>query len=92
MLETILYQLSKISGVLIIFLVVVMLVSFILYKMTKKFNIHKKSVMLCGMLTSLKNTQLIMITAIIIRTFLVMFTAIFYTKNILLYLKLFYPI
>ena len=86
MLETILYQLSKISGVLIIFLVVVMLVSFILYKITKKFNIHKKSVMLCGMLTSLKNTQLIMITAIIIRTFLVMFTAIFYTKNILLYL------
>lgn len=86
MFESILYQLSKISWVLLIFLVAIIIISFIMYFSTKKFNIHKKGVMLCGMFMSLKNSQILMIIAIMIRTFLVVFTACVYTKNILLYL------
>ena len=69
-----------------IFLGIILLLSFIMYLVTKKFNIHKKSVILSGMFMGLSNKQIIMIISIFIRTFLVIFTACVYTKNILLYL------
>lgn len=86
MLDTILYELSKVAWVLPIFLGIILLLSFIMYLVTKKFNIHKKSVILSGMFMGLSNKQIIMIISILIRTFLVIFTACVYTKNILLYL------
>ncbi len=86
MLDTILYELSKVAWVLPIFLGIILLLSFIMYLVTKKFNIHKKSVILSGMFMGLSNKQIIMIISIFIRTFLVIFTACVYTKNILLYL------
>ena len=45
MLDTILYELSKVAWVLPIFLGIILLLSFIMYLVTKKFDIHKKSVM-----------------------------------------------
>lgn len=86
MLDTILYELSKVAWVLPIFLGIILLLSFIMYLVTKKFNIHKKSVILSGMFMGLSNKQIIMIISILIRTFLVIFTACVYSKNILLYL------
>jgi membrane protein len=86
MLDTILYELSKVAWVLPIFLGIILLLSFIMYLVTKKFNIHKKSVILSGMFMGLSNRQIIMIISILIRTFLVIFTACVYSKNILLYL------
>lgn len=86
MLDTILYELSKVAWVLPIFLGIILLLSFIMYLVTKKFNIHKKSVILSGMFMRLSNKQIIMIISILIRTFLVIFTACVYSKNILLYL------
>ena len=86
MLDTILYELSKVAWVLPIFLGIILLLSFIMYLVTKKFNIHKKSVILSGMFMGLSNKQIIMIISIFIRTFLVIFTDCVYTKNILLYL------
>ena len=86
MLDTILYELSKVAWVLPIFLGIILLLSFIMYLVTKKFNIRKKSVILSGMFMGLSNKQIIMIISIFIRTFLVIFTACVYTKNILLYL------
>lgn len=86
MLDTILYELSKVAWVLPIFLGIIILLSFIMYLVTKKFNIHKKSVILSGMFMGLSNKQIIMIISILIRTFLVIFTACVYSKNILLYL------
>lgn len=86
MLDTILYELSEVAWVLPIFLGIILLLSFIMYLVTKKFNIHKKSVILSGMFMGLSNKQIIMIISIFIRTFLVIFTACVYTKNILLYL------
>ena len=86
MLDTILYELSKVAWVLPIFLGIILLLSFIMYLVTKKFNIHKKSVILSGMFMGLSNKQIIMIISIFIRTFLVIFTACVYSKNILLYL------
>lgn len=86
MLDTILYELSKVAWVLPIFLGIILLLSFTMYLVTKKFNIHKKSVILSGMFMGLSNKQIIMIISIFIRTFLVIFTACVYTKNILLYL------
>lgn len=86
MLDTILYELSKVAWVLPIFLGIILLLSFIMYLATKNFNIHKKSVMLSGMFMGLSNKQIVMIISIFIRTFLVIFTACVYTKNILLYL------
>ena len=82
MLDTILYELSKVAWVLPIFLGIILLLSFIMYLVTKKFDIHKKSVMFMG----LSNKQIIMIISIFIRTFLVIFTACVYSKSILLYL------
>lgn len=49
MLDTILYELSKVAWVLPIFLGIILLLSFIMYLVTKKFDIHKKSVMVSGM-------------------------------------------
>lgn len=86
MLDTILYELSKVAWVLPIFLGIILLLSFIMYLVTKKFNIHKKSVILSGMFMGLSNKQIIMIISILIRTFLVIFTACVCSKNILLYL------
>lgn len=86
MLDTILYELSKVAWVLPIFLGIILLLSFIIYLITKKFDIHRKSVMVCGMFMGLSNKQIIMIISIFIRTFLVIFTACVYSKNILLYL------
>ena len=86
MLDTILYELSKVAWVLPIFLGIILLLSFIMYLVTRKFNIHKKSVMVSGMFMGLSNKQIIMIISILIRTFLVIFTACVYSKNILLYL------
>ena len=42
MLDTILYELSKVAWVLPIFLGIILLLSFIMYLVTKKFNIHKE--------------------------------------------------
>lgn len=86
MLDTILYELSKVAWVLPIFLGIILLLSFIMYLVTKKFDIHKKSVMVSGMFMGLSNKQIIMIISIFIRTFLVIFTACVYSKSILLYL------
>ena len=86
MLDTILYELTKVAWVLPIFLGIILLLSFIMYLITKKFNIHKKSVILCGMFMGLSNKQILMIISIFIRTFLVIFTACVYSKSILLYL------
>ena len=86
MLDTILYELSKVAWVLPIFLGIILLLSFIMYLVTKKFNIHKKSVILSVMFMGLCKKQSIMIISVFIRTFLVIFTACVYTKNILLYL------
>ena len=74
MLDTILYELSKVAWVLPIFLGIILLLSFIMYLVTKKFDIHKKSVMVSGMFMGLSNKQIIMIISIFIRTFLVIFT------------------
>ena len=42
MLDTILYELSKVAWVLPIFLGIILLLSFIMYLVTKKIDIHKK--------------------------------------------------
>ena len=92
MLDTILYELSKVAWVLPIFLGIILLLSFIMYLVTKKFDIHKKSVMVSGMFMGLSNKQIIMIISIFIRTFLVIFTACVYSKSILLYLLMIFAV
>lgn len=84
--EAIFYNVSKNLIPMAIFLIFEFLLGVIIYVITRKFDIHKKSIRYCGLLTGLNNRQIIILSAIIIRTFMIIYTVCIYEKNIITYL------
>lgn len=86
--EAILYNLGNILTPIIIFLGIVLLIGIIIYIITAKFDIHKKSIRYCGLLSGFNNRQIIILSAIMIRTFLVLYLAFRYEENVYIYLAM----
>lgn len=82
MLEETIYSISNHFTQLIVFLGFVLLLGIIIYIMTGKFDIHKKTIMYCGLLTGLNKRQILALCAILIRTFCVIYAVTIYSKNI----------
>ena len=86
MIEIVLYQLTKNSKVLIAFLSVMLLLFFTLLIKVRKLN--NKNIKLHGIFMHFSNIQIILLGAIIIRTFYIIYSSIFYDNNIFIYLTI----
>lgn len=86
MLEIVLYQLSKISNILLLFLVIIILSFLVLYFITKKSKISQNDIKIYGMFVDLRSRDIIMLSAITIRTFLMIVCSCKYIKEIIIYL------
>lgn len=82
MLEEAIYSISNHFTQLIVFLGFVLLLGIIIYIMTGKFDIHKKTSMYCGLLTGLNKKQILALCVILIRTFCIIYAVTIYSKNI----------
>lgn len=81
MIEETIYSISSHFVQLIVFLGFILLLGIILYMITEKFDIHKKSIRYCGLLTGLNKKQILTLCIIIIRTFCIIYAVTVYTKN-----------
>ena len=86
--EAILYNLGNILTPIIIFLGIVLFIGIIIYIITAKFDIHKKSIRYCGLLSGFNNKQIIILSAIMIRTFLELYLVFRYGENVYIYLAM----
>lgn len=82
MLEETIYSISNHFTQLIVFLGFVLLLGIVIYIMTGKFDIHKKTIMYCGLLTGLNKKQILTLCVILIRTFCIIYAVTIYSKNI----------
>ncbi len=85
MIQTIMYNVSKSAIPMLIYLGIIVFTGFLINFSTKKFDIHKKTVMFGGMLVKLHRRQIISITAVMIRTFLIIYASINFKENLVLY-------
>lgn len=83
MLEETIYSISNHFIQLIVFLGVVLLLGLIIYIMVSNFDIHKKRIRYCGLLTGLNQKQTLTLCVIFMRTFCIIYAVSVYTKNIL---------
>lgn len=88
MIDAVIYNLNNIWNVVIMFLVFILICGLILYMMTKKFNIHKKSSMYGGLIAGFNRRQTIMLCSIIIRTFLIIYAAVTYNNYLIVVLTM----
>lgn len=82
MIEETIYSISNHFTQLVVFLGFVLFLGIIIYIITGKFDIHKKSSMYCGLLTGLHNRQILILCVLLIRTFCIIYAVTIYTKNI----------
>ncbi len=84
--EVFLYSIGTAIKPIAIFLIVILTLGIFIYLTTRKFDIHKKAIRYAGLLTGLTNKQILILSAIIIRTFMIIYTACTYEKDIFIYL------
>ena len=81
--EAILYNISKNITMISIFLILILILGIIIYLITKKFDIHKKSIRYCGLLSRLNNRQILILSILLIRCFTIIYATCIYSQNIL---------
>lgn len=81
--EAILYNVSKNLIPTAIFLSIVLIFGLSAFISTHKFDIHKKSIRYFGLLTGLTNRQIIVLSAIMIRTFMIIYSVCVYEKDMI---------
>ena len=75
MIETILYQFTKIAGMLGSFLIAITLIGMILYLLIRKLTMKDMKIKLYGLFLNLRNIDMIALSAIICRTFILIYCA-----------------
>ncbi len=83
MIEEAIYSISNNFTQVIIFLGLILLIGLVIYIITGKFDIHKKRIMYCGLLTGLNKRQILTLCAILIRTFCIIYSVLTYNRVIL---------
>ena len=84
--EAILYNLGNILTPMIVFLGIILFIGIVIYIITSQFDIHKKAIRYCGLLSGFTNRQIIIFSAILIKIFLELYITFKYEKSIYIYL------
>lgn len=81
MLTSILYTVSTNALPMIIYLIVVIIISFVLYFSMEYINIDRKIIMFNTMFANLDRKKLLSVTGILVRTFMVIYSTFNYASN-----------
>lgn len=81
MLQSIMYYISVNALPIIVYLILVILISFILYYSIRHVNLNKKMIMFDTMFANLSKRQMLAVTGILIRTFMIIYSSLHYSSS-----------
>ncbi len=81
--EYIMYNLTNYLMLTLVFFIIILAGSILIYLNTKKINIHKKGTRYFGLISALKSKQIAMLCSILIRTILIVYAVIIYQTNVI---------
>lgn len=88
MINLIFYNINKVLITLIIFLGIITMLGTAVFYMLKKFDIKKKRIIYLGLFSRLNTKQILLLSAIIIRTYLIIACSFINPNDILIYLSM----
>ena len=89
MITSIIYYLSTNALAIVIYLTIIIIISFVLYFSIREVSLTKKSILIETTLANLNRKQQLSITAILIRTFMIIYATVsFLSNDIYLYIAL----
>lgn len=80
--EAILYYVSANYTLVISFIAIIFGIGIYIFSVTNNYDINKKSIRYCGLLTGFSKKEILILSSIIIRTFIIIYTALIYKKDI----------
>lgn len=80
--EAILYYVSENYTLVISFIAIIFGIGIYIFSVTNNYDINKKSIRYCGLLTGFSKKEILILSSIIIRTFIIIYTALIYKKDI----------
>ena len=81
MLQSIMYYISINALPIILYLVLIILISFILYFSIREVNLNKKMIMFDTMFANLSKKQMLGVTGILIRAFMIIYSTLHHSSN-----------
>ena len=81
--EYLMYNLTEYLMLTLVYFIITMVISLVVYGSTEKINIHRKITRYFGLISALKNKQIAMLCGILIRTILIAYSVIMYQPDII---------